>query len=114
MVFTINGFPAGASGEVMSTQSAADKLILREHGPEPGVRQPDELDYRDVLALLAASPQQGVHLESLIADYGLTSPALRGRFFGYFGRPVNEGVRNFVQVRAVDVASLLQSGSLVD
>jgi hypothetical protein len=48
------------------------------------VRQLDELDYRAVLALLAASPQQGVHLESLIADYGLTSPALRGRFFGYF------------------------------
>ncbi|HWQ34335.1 MAG TPA: GNAT family N-acetyltransferase [Blastocatellia bacterium] len=48
------------------------------------VRQLDELDYRDVLALLAASPQQGVHLESLIADYGLTSPALRGRFFGFF------------------------------
>ncbi|HWQ34309.1 MAG TPA: hypothetical protein VNQ79_15785, partial [Blastocatellia bacterium] len=48
------------------------------------VRQLDELDYRDVLALLAASPQQGVHLESLIADHGLTSPALRGRFFGFF------------------------------
>lgn len=48
------------------------------------LRQLDELDYRDVLALLAASPQQGVHLESLVADYGLTSPALRGRFFGFF------------------------------
>ncbi len=48
------------------------------------VRELDELDYRQALALLTEYPRQGVHLESLINDHGLTSPALRGRFYGYF------------------------------
>ena len=48
------------------------------------VRELDELDYRQALALLTEYPRQGVHLESLITDHGLTSPALRGRFYGYF------------------------------
>jgi hypothetical protein len=55
-----------------------------EAAPAIEVRRLNELDYRDVLTLLAASPQQGLHLESLITDYGLTSPSLRGFFFGYF------------------------------
>jgi hypothetical protein len=52
--------------------------------PPANVRELDELDYRQALTLLAAHPLEGVHLESLITDHGLTSPALRGRFFGYF------------------------------
>jgi ribosomal protein S18 acetylase RimI-like enzyme len=52
--------------------------------PPANVRELDELDYRQALALLAAHPLEGVHLESLITDHGLTSSALRGRFFGYF------------------------------
>ena len=51
---------------------------------ECSVRELDELDYRQALALLAEHPLEGVHLESLINDHGLTSPTLRGRFFGYF------------------------------
>lgn len=47
-------------------------------------RELNELDYALALAVLAAHPLQGVHLESLINDHGLTSPALRGRFYGYF------------------------------
>lgn len=56
------------------------------------VRELDELDYRQALALLAEHPLEGVHLESLIADHGLTSPALRGRFFGYFEQEQLTGI----------------------
>ncbi|HWQ33552.1 MAG TPA: hypothetical protein VNQ79_11915, partial [Blastocatellia bacterium] len=66
----------------MNAPAITSNPALQSSGVE--VRELNELDYRDVLALLAASPQQGVHLESLIADHGLTSPALRGRFFGFF------------------------------
>ncbi len=52
--------------------------------PTVQVRKLNELDYREVLALLAANPLEGLHLESLITDYGLTSLSLRGSFFGYF------------------------------
>ncbi len=52
--------------------------------PTIEVRKLDELDYRMVLALLSEHPQQGLHLESLIMDHGLTSPSLRGSFYGYF------------------------------
>jgi uncharacterized protein len=48
------------------------------------VRRLNEMDYGDVAAFLASRPQQGVLLASLIADHGLTSPALRGVFFGHF------------------------------
>ncbi len=58
-----------------------------EAAPTVAVRRLNELDYREVLAFLSGNPQQGLHLESLITDYGLTSPALRGAFFGCF---VNE------------------------
>lgn len=56
------------------------------------VRELDELDYRQALALLAEHPLQGVHLESLITDHGLTSPALRGRFYGYFANDQLTGI----------------------
>jgi uncharacterized protein len=56
----------------------------QEISPSVNMRELDELDYRQALALLAAHPLQGAHLESLITDHGLTSPALRGRFYGYF------------------------------
>lgn len=56
------------------------------------VRELDELDYRLALTLLAAHPLGGVHLESLIADHGLTSPALRGRFYGYFEQDEIKGI----------------------
>lgn len=52
--------------------------------PSVRVRPLDELDYGDAQALLSSCPQQGVHLASLLNDYGLTSPALRGRFYGAF------------------------------
>ncbi|MFN7946673.1 MAG: GNAT family N-acetyltransferase [Blastocatellia bacterium] len=69
---------------VLSTTHSETVTTTGQAAPAVQVRELDELDYRAVLTLLAASPQQGVHLESLIADYGLTSPALRGRFFGCF------------------------------
>jgi hypothetical protein len=56
------------------------------------VRVLDELDYRPALALLTAHPHEGVHLESLITDHGLTSPALRGRFYGYFEQDELKGI----------------------
>ncbi len=73
----------------MMKSQAAFKTIAecaqnQEVFPPANVRELDELDYQQALALLAAHPIQGVHLESLINDHGLTSPALRGRFFGYF------------------------------
>lgn len=73
---------------MMKAQSVYQNLTDSPLGPTEStsiaVRELDELDYRAALALLVANPQQGVHLESLINDHGLTSPALRGRFFGYF------------------------------
>jgi ribosomal protein S18 acetylase RimI-like enzyme len=56
------------------------------------VRELNELDYRQAMALLSAHPLEGVHLESLIADHGLTSPALRGRFYGYFVQDELQGI----------------------
>ncbi len=70
----------------MKSQTAfqAEFPQKQEVCPPANVRELDELDYRQALALLAEHPLEGVHLESLINDHGLTSPALRGRFFGYF------------------------------
>ncbi len=56
------------------------------------VRELDELDYRLALTLLAGHPLAGVHLESLIADHGLTPPALRGRFYGCFEQDELKGM----------------------
>lgn len=52
--------------------------------PPRSVRELTGADREQVLDLLQADPLGGVHLQSLIADYGVSSPALRGRFFGYF------------------------------
>jgi ribosomal protein S18 acetylase RimI-like enzyme len=55
--------------------------------PQPrhcAVRELNENDRDAALKLLAAEPLRGVHIQSLIEDYGVCSPALRGRFFGYF------------------------------
>ncbi len=70
----------------MKSQTAFQTELAQnqEVCPLVNVRELDELDYRQALALLAEHPLEGVHLESLINDHGLTSPALRGRFFGYF------------------------------
>lgn len=72
----------------MKLQAACNTIAelapQQDVSPSTYVRELDELDYRQALDLLATHPLQGVHLESLINDHGLTSPALRGRFFGYF------------------------------
>ena len=61
------------------------KCVQNQEGALPAtVRMLEGLDYQQALALLTAHPLQGVHLESLINDYGLTSPSLRGRFYGHF------------------------------
>ena len=65
-------------------KTIAELAFVEETSAAVRVRELDELDYREVLALLTEYPFQGVHLESLITDHGLTSPALRGRFYGYF------------------------------
>lgn len=56
------------------------------------VRELSEFDYAQVNQLLAAQPLEGVHLQSLITDHGLTSQALRGRFYGYFAQDQLKGV----------------------
>ncbi|MFN0121577.1 MAG: GNAT family N-acetyltransferase [Blastocatellia bacterium] len=68
----------------MALQTAFQTTPAQDIVPHANVRELDELDYRQALALLAEHPMRGVHLESLINDHGLTSPALRGRFHGYF------------------------------
>jgi hypothetical protein len=73
---------------IMKSTTASKTIAACAHHQETSaatfVRELDELDYRQALALLGAHPLEGVHLESLINDHGLTSPALRGRFYGYF------------------------------
>ncbi|HEX4948646.1 MAG TPA: GNAT family N-acetyltransferase [Blastocatellia bacterium] len=66
--------------------------LNHEGFPSANVRELDERDYQQALALLAHHPIQGVHLESLITDHGLTSPALRGRFYGYFEQEQLTGI----------------------
>ncbi|MBS1807730.1 MAG: GNAT family N-acetyltransferase [Acidobacteria bacterium] len=67
-----------------SSDNSASAVAHCELAQTAQVRLLDELDYEQALALLGAHPMQGVHLESLINDHGLTSPDLRGHFFGHF------------------------------
>lgn len=77
----------------MRVQTAFQTPAASTHPQEIStVRELDELDYQQALALLRAHPLQGVHLESLLTDHGLTSPALRGRFFGYFANDQLRGL----------------------
>lgn len=41
-------------------------------------------DHAQVAVLLAENPLRSVHLRSMFLDNGLSNPANRGRFFGYF------------------------------
>lgn len=52
--------------------------------PKPTMQELTATDRPQVLALLAQDPLQGVHLHSLITDYGIATPQLRGRLVGYF------------------------------
>ncbi|HWQ35012.1 MAG TPA: GNAT family N-acetyltransferase [Blastocatellia bacterium] len=48
------------------------------------VRELSEADRAETTALLSTEPLRTVQLLGLIGDYGMSSPALRGRFYGYF------------------------------
>jgi uncharacterized protein len=71
----------------MRTQIMTDGTASPPCCPPPAageVRRLTEADRAAARRLLAADPLQSVHLQSLVEDYGLCSPALRGRFYGYF------------------------------
>ncbi|MFN7946675.1 MAG: hypothetical protein U0Z53_15090 [Blastocatellia bacterium] len=78
-------------------------LMLNQHFPaterRPVYREPFALpsiarqcavralsnhDYERVMTLLGHNPIYSIHLRGMIEDYGLTHPAHRGRFFGYY------------------------------
>ena len=66
-------------------QARLKNLATRYHSPPPQVvRELAEADRPNTLALLAQNPLAGVHLHSLIEDYGFGSPKLRGVLVGCF------------------------------
>jgi len=48
------------------------------------VRELCDADYNQVLAFLSEDPSRTVNLRGAIQDYGISNPAHRGRFFGYY------------------------------
>lgn len=57
---------------------------VRCHKPSGRTGELSNHDFERVIRLLAQNPLYGIHLRSLIEDYGLVHAAHRGRFFGYY------------------------------
>lgn len=58
--------------------------VLAGRAARRTVRELTTADQAEVLSFLSAEPLRTVQMLGLLADHGISSPALRGRFYGYY------------------------------